>query len=177
MKQIVYLICVKNREQTGASSRSPHHMLAWLNGRAADLLAWCKSSIVGLSSKGMRAVLVASTSNQQVAGSTPVASSIVTPLGRINHSKTWEHLFYACGRTATHGRDSSVSEFDGRVRIPVTNQMARLLKCRGPGFYPNVNPPSFGMYILSHEEGSGWVCVWSKQTPKGKIRKLFIWWV
>ena len=35
MKQIVYLICVKNREQTGASSRSPHHMLAWLNGRAA----------------------------------------------------------------------------------------------------------------------------------------------
>ena len=76
MKQIVYLICVKNREQTGASSRSPHYMLAWLNGRAADLLAWCKSSIVGLSSKGMRAVLVASTSNQQVAGSTPVASSM-----------------------------------------------------------------------------------------------------
>ncbi len=117
------------------------------------------------------------TLNFEVGGSNPSMGTIVTPLGRINHSKTWEHLFYACGRTATHGRDSSVSEFDGRVRIPVTNQMARLLKCRGPGFYPNVSPPSFGMYILSHEEGSGWVCVWSKQTPKGKIRKLFIWWV
>ena len=108
-------------------------------------------------------------------GLIPAGSTIVTPLGRINHSKTWEHLFYACGRTATHGRDSSVSEFDGRVRIPVTNQMTRLLKCRGPGFYSNISPPSFGMYILSHEEDFGWVCVWSKQTPKGKIRKLFIW--
>ena len=28
-----------------------------------------------------------------------------------------------CDRTTTHGRDSSVSEFDGRVRIPVTNHM------------------------------------------------------
>ena len=97
MKQIVYLICVKNREQTGASSRSPHHMLAWLNGRAADLLAWCKSSIVGLSSKGMRAVLVASTSNQQVAGSTPVASSnsenqVAPPAWDARNSRTYALL-------------------------------------------------------------------------------------
>ena len=32
------------------------------------------------------------------------------------------------------------------------HQTARLLKCRGPRFYLKVSPPSFGMYILSHEE-------------------------
>ena len=42
-----------------------------------------------------------------------------------------------------------------RFKSSSIHQMARLLKCRGPGFFPNVSPPSFGMYILSHEESSG----------------------
>ena len=39
-----------------------------------------------------------------------------------------------------------------RFKSSSIHQMARLLKCRGPGLIPKVSPPSSGMYILSHED-------------------------
>lgn len=40
---------------------------------------------------------------------------------------------------------------------PIAHQMALLLKCRGPGFHPNINPPSFGIYIITR--GKLWLSV------------------